>query len=405
MRVLMLTDQYPPFIGGIEEHVRNLGRGLVQRGHEVAVATIGTPDSPALEDDGGVRVHRLHSTLQRVPALMPSGRPYAPPFPDPLLVRALRRVVRQEQPTIVHAHNWMVHSFVPLKRGSRARLVVTLHDYGVVCAKRTLLFRDDGQCTGPGVSKCLRCAAAHYGTGRGVVITVGNWAMARPLRAAVDMFVPVSQAVARGNELERQEFPFQVVPNFAPDNIADQADDDHPALHDLPDGPFWLYVGTLSRHKGMHVLLDAYRQVAGAPPLVVIGLVTADTPQHLPPNVIVLRDLPHDAVMSAWRRSSVGFIPSLLPEACPTVAIEAMACGVPVIASRIGGLPELVVDGQTGVLVEPGDVSALHAAMVQILNADADRERMGEAARRRAPEFMASRVIERLESLYGEVLA
>ena len=404
MRVLMLSELYPPFIGGSEEHVRNLSRGLVQRGHEVAVATIGASDSPAFEDDGGVRVHRLRSTIQRIPALMPSGRPYAPPFPDPALVYALRRVVRQEQPTIVHAHNWMVHSFVPLRARSGARLVVTLHDYGVVCAKRTLLF-GQRQCTGPGVSKCLRCAGAHYGAGRGPLITLGNWAMSRPLGAAVDMFVPVSQAVARGNELDQRGAPFQVVPNFVPDDIADLADDGHPALAELPTGPFWLYVGTLSRHKGMHVLLDAYRQISDAPPLVLIGRRTSDAPQSLPANVIVLGDMPHAAVISAWRRSSVGFIPSLLPEACPTVAIEAMACGVAVIASRIGGLPELVVDGQTGLLVEPGDVAALGAAMIRLLHSDATRQDMGTAARRRAPAFMATNVISRLEGIYAGLAA
>lgn len=404
MRILMLSELYPPYIGGTEEHVRNLSRGLVERGHHVAVATIGPAGSPALEDDGGVRVHRLRSTLQRAPALSPSGRPYAPPFPDPGVVRGMRRVIRDERPTIIHAHNWMVHSFIPLKPRSGTRLVVTLHDYGVVCAKRTFLF-DNRQCSGPGPRKCLRCAAAHYGTGRGTLITLANWTMSRPLRAAVDMYVPVSEAIARGNELEQRGSPFHVVPNFVPDDVAQTADDGHPALALLPDQPFWLYVGTLSRNKGMHVLLDAYRRVPGAPPLVVIGRHSADASPDLPPNVTVLRDLPHDAVMSAWRRSSVGFIPSLLPEACPTVAIEAMACGVPVVASRIGGLPELVVDGQTGVLVEPGDVGGWSAAMELLRDDEGRRSEMGAAAAKRAPQFMAGNVIARLEGVYAGLLS
>jgi glycosyltransferase involved in cell wall biosynthesis len=403
MRILMLSELYPPYIGGTEEHVRNLSRGLVQRGHDVAVATIGPAERPTLEDDYGVRVYRLRSTLQRAPSLMPSGRPYAPPFPDPVLVRALRRVIRHEQPAVVHAHNWIVHSFVPLKRRGGAKLVVTLHDYGVVCAKRTLMY-DDRQCTGPGIAKCLRCAAAHYGPARGPAITVANWVMSRPLSAAVDMFVPVSQAVATGNALAQRRAPFTVVPNFVPDDVARLTDDSHPGVAQLPDGPFWLYVGTLSRHKGIHVLLEAYRQVDGAPPLVLIGRRTVDVPGDVPPKVIVLGDLPHEAVMSAWRRSAVGFVPSLLPEACPTVAIEAMACGVPVVASRIGGLPELVVDGQTGLLVEPGDVRGLSVAMLRLLERSAERAEMSKAATRRAPEFMAARVIDRLEAVYAEVL-
>ncbi len=403
MRVLMLSELYPPYIGGSEQHVRNLSRALVERGHEVSVATVG-PGQPTTTDEDGMRVHRLRSAIQRASALLPSGRPYLPPFPDPAVAWALRAIVARERPELVHAHNWMVHSFLPLKRRSGAKLVLTLHDYGVMCAKRSLLYRDR-ECSGPALAKCLRCAAANYGAGRGTVITLANSTMRRPLLRAVDMFVPVSAAVARGNELERQRVPFEVIPNFAPDGVADATDARHPALAGLPDQPFWLYVGALSRHKGVPVLLEAYRQVADAPPLVLIGRPSADGPQIVPPDVVVLHDLPHAAVMAAWRRSSVGFVPSLFPDPCPTVAIEAMACGVPLIASHTGGLPDLVADGESGVLTAPGDVAALTGAMRRMLERPDQRAAMADAARRRAPEFMASAVVTRLEALYTRLLA
>lgn len=402
MRILMVTELYRPYIGGSEEYVRNLAHGLRERGHELSVATIGPPDRPQLEEDGGVRVHRLTGSIQHAPSLMPSGRPYAPPLPDPLLVRGLQQVIRRERPEVVHAHNWLVDSFVPLKRSSGARLVMTLHDSGLVCAKRTFLYRGR-VCSGPELGKCLHCAAAHYGTVRGPLITLANWAMRAPLRDAVDLFVPVSQAVANENELARSGVRYEVLPNFVPDDVARQADDSDPALAALPSGPFWLYVGTLSRDKGVHVLLDAYRRVAGAPPLVVVGRDVPDWTPDFPPEVIVLRNLSHTAVMAAWRRATVGFIPSLCPDSCPTVAIEAMACGVPIVASRVGGLPELVVHGTTGVLVQPGSVAALRAAMDNIVRGDVDLARLAKAARHRAPEFMASRVIGRMEQLYAQV--
>ncbi len=155
MRVLMLSELYPPFIGGSEQYVRNLGRELVARGHSVAVATIAadTPGAGAgISDEDGVRVHRVRSSTQRLPQLLPSGRPYHPPFPDPDVTLALRRIVAEERPSIVHAHNWMVHSYLPLKHSSGAALAMTLHDYGIACAKRSLLYRG-AQCSGPGFSK------------------------------------------------------------------------------------------------------------------------------------------------------------------------------------------------------------------------------------------------------------
>jgi glycosyltransferase involved in cell wall biosynthesis len=404
MRILMLTDLYPPFIGGIEQHVRNLSRGLVERGHNVSVATMARPDLPPYEDDGGVRVFRIRGSAQRFTSLTPSGRPHSPPFPDPEVTRSLGAIISQETPTVVHAHNWLARSFLPLKRRSGARLVITLHDYGVVCAKRSLMFQ--GQpCSGPGFSKCLRCAADNYGTARGVVITVGNWAVEPFQRGAVDRFLPVSNAVAAGNELTHRALPFEVLPNFVPDDVAARTDPAHPALAKLPAEPYWLYVGALSRHKGVHVLLEAYEAMRSAPPLVLIGPPWHDTPKRFPSNTVVLESLPHAAVMAAWRRSALGIVPSVFPDPCPTVAMEAMACGVPLVASRIGGLPDLVADGQTGLLVDHSDPGALHHALARMLSDPGEAKRMGEAATVKVSSFTASAVIGRLEGIYSEVTA
>ena len=405
MRVLMLTDQYPPFIGGIERHVRNLSAGLAARGHHVAVATSAAAGLATEEDDGAVRVYRLRSSAQRVAGTAtPSGRPYAAPFPDPELVVGLRDVVRREQPDVIHGHNWFARSYLPLKQTSSAALVMTLHDYGVVCAKRSLWYRG-APCSGPGFNKCLHCAAANYGTARGMAITLGNWSVAPAERRAVDMYVPVSRAVAQGNRLTDDGLPFQVVPNFVPDDVAASADAQHPALKALPARPFWLFVGTLSRNKGIHVLLDAYAGMDSPPPLVLIGSRWPETPTTMPAGVTVIEDLDHAAVMAAWARAQIGVVPSVFPDPCPTVAIEAMAAGVPLVASRVGGLPDIVADGQTGTLVPVSDAAALGAALLA-LAADKKKQRaMAKAAVLRATQFMAGSVLDRIESVYEEAVA
>ncbi|TIU02624.1 MAG: glycosyltransferase family 4 protein, partial [Mesorhizobium sp.] len=66
MRILLLSQFYPPVIGGEERHIRNLGAALAQRGHHVSVGTLMHPGSPETELDGAVRVHRLRGTLQRL---------------------------------------------------------------------------------------------------------------------------------------------------------------------------------------------------------------------------------------------------------------------------------------------------------------------------------------------------
>lgn len=405
MRVLLLSDLYPPVIGGIELHVRNVARGLAARGHDVAVATMHHEGQPSIERDGPIVVHRLRGSIHRIDrAYGDVLRRFAPPFPDPELVLGLSRIIRSERPEIVHGHNWLTRSFLPLKRASGARLVVTLHDYGLVCAKRSLLYRG-ALCDGPALGKCLGCAGRHYGAAKGVVITFGTFVTGPLERSAVDLFMPVSSAVATASRLDADGAAFQIVPNFVPDEVAEQTtapgQDGDPRL---ADEPYLLYVGALTEHKGVPVLLDAYRRLKDPPPLVMIGTRWPDSPRSFPPGVTVLSDVPHDDVMRAWSRSLLGVVPSTFPDPCPTVAMEAMASGRALVASDIGGLPDLVEDGSTGLLVPAGDAGALASAIQRLVDDRATADRFGGNGRRKVKDFMSSRVITRIESAYGRVL-
>ena len=171
MRILLLAQFFPPDIGGEERHVFNLAKALAGRGHEVAVATQRMADVPDQETlTSGVRVHRFATAAMRLPGVYSSSRTHHPPLPDPLGVRELSRITRQERPHVVHAHNWIVNSALALRRSSPTRwrfgLVLTLHDFSHVCATKRLM-RMGSPCEGPAVARCLPCATAHYGPGRG----------------------------------------------------------------------------------------------------------------------------------------------------------------------------------------------------------------------------------------------
>lgn len=402
MRILMLIDSYPPGIGGAQQYVRNLSIALVNRGHDVAVATLANPGQETYEVDAGVRVYRLSGTLQRSQgSFQDQARTYAPPVPDPELVLALRDVIRRERPTIVHSHNWMVRSFLPLKRWSKAKLVATVHDYNLTCANWTLM-RDGDPCSGPGLMKCIECSKVNYaGLGKGTAVAVGNFAASPQERRMVDMFIPVSEAVADGSRLPTGKTPYRIIPNFIPDDVGDLFDDSY--RDQLPSDGYLLFVGSLSRQKGIEVLLDAYGGLTAAPPLVLIGYTLPETPETFPPNVMVLKNWPHAAVMTAWHHSLAGIVPSIWPDPCPTVAMEAMAAGKPVVASDIGGLPDIVADGETGILVPPRDPEALRAALAKLIGDPQLAATMGSAGRARVGSFHASSVITAIESVYNEV--
>src|SRR5438128_7605427 len=194
MRILMVSDFYPPIIGGLERYVQTLAHELLRRGHQVSVATLWHEGSPGYELDAGVRVHRLAGWNRLLaPFYESSARQFHPTAPDPGVMAGLRHVVARERPDIVHAHGWMLYSFLPLKEWSTAGLIVTLHDYGLVCPKKTYLY-NDGLCAGPAYARCLCCARAQYGALKAAALTTGL-AVSSRLHGRVDRYLAVSAAV------------------------------------------------------------------------------------------------------------------------------------------------------------------------------------------------------------------
>jgi glycosyltransferase involved in cell wall biosynthesis len=404
MRVLMLAQFYPPIIGGEERHVINLSEALVKRGHEVRVATLAHKDRASVTIEKGVTIRSLSGTVQRASAIFSdSERRHAPPFPDPELLYQLDRIIVETKPDVVHAHNWLLHSFLPLKRRSRAAFVVTLHDYGLVCATKSLMHKGL-LCSGPAAAKCLACASNHYGPLMGGVTATANWASSLYERRVVDKFIPVSQAVAKYSNLVGRGIPYEVVSNFIPDDLGKLITPPDERLRRLPGAGYLLYVGDLSKRKGIPILLDAYSRLNRAPPLVLIGRRDPDTPVDMPANVTVFESWPHAAIMQAWQKSLFGIAPSVWRDPCPTVVMEANAVAKPVVASDIGGLSDLVADGESGFLVPAGDSQRLAEAMQRLIDDPDLCARMAAASARRVDAFRAKSIVPKIERIYDEVV-
>lgn len=399
MRILLLSQFYPPVTGGVEVHVSALAEGLAARGHHVAVATL---DGEQMSGSP-VEVHRLPSTTGGMGFLHVTERHHAPPVPDPAARRALAGLVERFAPDVVHAHNWLGRSFVPLAPTSEARYVETLHDCGLICTQGRRMHDGTGYCETDGAVRCLACCARFFGPLKGGVTFLGNRAMRARELATVDLFLPVSHAVAEANRLAELGARFEVVPNFVAEREEGAATP--PELAALPDGPLILQVGDVVPDKGVHVLFEAYRTLEAPPPLVLVGRIAAEVRAALPGGAIAVGVWPHAAVRALWNRALFGTMPSLCLDACPTVTMEAMAASRPVIASARGGLTDQVVDGQTGILVAPGDAEALAGAMRRLIADEKLRHAMGTAGRQRFERhYSADVVIDRIEELYASLL-
>jgi len=136
---------------------------------------------------------------------------------------------------------------------------------------------------------------------------------------------------------------------------------------------------------------------------VLIGKVWPDTPRDLLPGVTLLRDWPNGAVRDAMRRCLALVVPSVWGEPFGIVVVEALAAGRPVVASAIGGIPEIVHDRREGLLVAPGDAAALTAALHTIVDDGALREALADNALLRARTYTPAEVIPRFEAAYESV--
>ena len=401
MKIMMLSDLYPPFQGGIEAHVESLSNELSKRGHEVHVCTIGRRDLPDYEEKNGVRIYRLDGLFQKIPFLFKDpARKWHPPARDWLISKRLAQIIEKERPDIIHAHGWMVYSVTPLKKRFKIPLVYTMHDYRLFCPKM-LLVREDTICAQPSLGGCTSCMYSDYGLPRALAAYYGVRANRNKLRH-VDIFIAVSDFVkdAYGKYLRLNCIRIIMIPNFYD---IESHNEQHKAEY-LPDG-FILFVGWLMPHKGVDVLIEAYRKLNTKTKLLLIGIEHPDYHYESMENIRVIKNAPHYVVMEAMAKCKFAIFPSVSPECAPTVALEAMSQRKAIIASSIGGLKEAVVDGETGILVPPGNPERLSGAISCLLENPDVASRMGESGYKRLAEnYTADATVHKIIEVYRSLI-
>ena len=412
MRLLIVSDHYPPFIGGAHRQTHLLARHMASRGHEVTVVTSWHGGLPMREQIEGVdvrRVRELRTVSSRL--VRDAAQRQHPPYADPVTVRSLRRILRETRPQLVHVHGLLAFSVSAALVGKQIPLLLSARSYGTFCATRAMI-HDGLPCTGPSPRKCLKCAGERDGPVK-AALAVAGLAASRPLLVrkltglhSVSTYVHdmmVEHLLGGPDSPAARSIVDATIPSFL-------ASDDVPGsvpveqfVEQLPREPFILFVGAMSRLKGLGTLFDAYRRLVEPPPLVLIGTRRPDA-LELPPGTVVLTDVPNEAVMAAWDHAMFGVMPSLWPEPFGMVVAEGMSRGRPVIGTQTGGHVDML-DAESGILVPQGDVEALARAMQDLVDHPERREAMGRAARERAQMFTAKSVVPRFEQLYDDILA
>jgi glycosyltransferase involved in cell wall biosynthesis len=295
------------------------------------------------------------------------------------------RLLADRTPDLAHVHN-IYHQLspsllAPLRRRG-VPVVMTVHDFKLVCPVYSLLSHGEicERCVGNGFGPAVRHRCNRGSLSGSLLVAGETWAHRRLglYRDGVDVFITPS-AFAR-DRLITGGYPAErivVVPNCV------VADDYHP-LHRAGDHA--LYVGRLSREKGVEVLVRAAAASGARVKMVGDGPLRPTLERMIAESgadVELLGFRSGEELSAAVQAASAVVMPSICHDNCPLAVIEAMAWGKPVIGSRVGGIPELVRDGEEGVLVPHGDTAALGAAMLRLQEDPELAERMGRAGRAR----------------------
>jgi glycosyltransferase involved in cell wall biosynthesis len=379
MRVLLVSHGYPPFgLTGVERVSERTARTLAEAGHSVTVLARRTTPAPPLPSVE-------HSRLQDgVNVVMVSGGGMAPggPFPghQDRLERIFERLLLELLPDVVLIGHLINHSpeYVSIAHRWRIPVVMELHDFYTVC-ERAHLERPTGElCKGPEGGRA--CAQHCFPEQED---SAGRWALRTHLfrlaLARADALICPSEFVADYfRELNLPHGRLQVIPNGIPSTVQPL-----PAGHAPKPGPReeplrLASLGPVTPHKGAHIVVEALRKARlPAACYTLLGAVEQPYARRLRKSADRIAGVefrtygPYEPPSLPQLLAEVDavIIPSLVWETFSIVAREAMACGVPVIASRLGALPEAIREAENGLLFTAG-ASAELAELLQRLDAN-----------------------------------
>jgi phosphatidyl-myo-inositol alpha-mannosyltransferase len=362
MRIVQVCPYSWDSPGGVQVHVRRLTLQLLRRGHDALVL------APA----------RSAPTDSFVRAV---GRPFEIPFNGsnvPLCFsrQSSHRVAEaldRFSPDIVHVHEPFAPSTSMIAAWqARSPVVATYHAY----AEHARLLTT--------VSPLLGAIAGR-----------------------IDLHIAVSDA-ARCHAAHATSADFQMVPNGTDPEMFQNVE---PAA--LPPGRKLLFLNRLDPRKGFRVLVRAFESLASQYPDLLLLVVgdgqEADVVQllrrEIRERVVMLGALPHDRVAPYFAAADVFLAPATGSESFGIVLLEAMAAGLPIVASDIPGYREVVRNGLEGILVQAGDDAALSRAIGRVLDNPSLSARLGAAGRARVQEFSWETIAARIETLYDVAAA
>ena len=350
-------------IGGVNNVVLNLNKQLIQNGLNTSIFISSWKDAVFRENNQNgleLRYGRLRNPLDGIKGSLMYW------LTLPIALLRLAKILREENVVCINPHfpSASTLTFILLKKlhGFQGKVLVSFHGADITIIESTT---------------CLERLIWHFILRNSDGLVACSHSLANRISA---IFPDLSASV-------------KVIHNGL-DPLAFEAEQDQEAClpTELVGADFVLNVGTYEHKKGQDVLLEAFRELSGSRPNLKLVLIGRRTPildelQQAAENMgikdrtVFVEDLPHSKIVPFFKAATMFALPSR-KEPFGIVVLEAGAFGLPVVASRVGGLPEILTSPDLGILVDPDDPSALASAMLKFLNEPEWARGIGENLRR-----------------------
>lgn len=400
MKSILLIGNHPPPYGGVPVHIEQLAPFLVRRGWNVVVLSLmsqAPANLPEVEQHPqGYTIYRPRFKHKALAMLSPSGAMLAPLLAVPFLRKSLftylshigigfytRRLARRHDIEIVSAYHVLTAGLLGawIKGATGTPLVTTI--FGEIYRERELYMR-----LGKLVGDVVASSDALISCSDHCAKSLATLGYAKPV-----------ETVIYGIDTDR----------FKPENSGAEVR----AKLGIPQSALVIgFVARMVREMGLHVVLSLAKQMlqAGRPVHFLIAGTAGELTdaanklrEDYPDRVHIMTNIPADLLPKCYAANDIVVVPSINERACLGLAIaEAMSTGKVVIASRVGGHPEVISDGENGVLVEPESVESLLAAIDVLLTDETGlSDRLRLAARQEAiARFDMSLTLNRMEEIF-----
>lgn len=412
MKVLFISEYYPPLIfGGGEINLEIIAKALSKKGIDVSLLTAHFPGAVDAEKTAGITIFRRLKT-GRNPQDLKSNllRRYILPRS---IMKETKRLIREHGSfDIIHCHGAAMIAMPELRKITR-HLVATVESYPAVCPKGDRFYKGKEECRIKcSLSKFVSCQRECHEIGKMknkwylkynplfLALTYGYY---KKLQAALQdcHIIAISTYVQR--LLAWHGLESTVIPNA----LEIEKFQNREKGNTQRKKTRILFVGSLISAKGPQILLEALRGLKCHLDMYGTGPLKNNLLEKI--RAYQLDATIHDPVPAAempqiYAQSDLVVFPSLWPEPFGRISIEALAAGTPVIASKIGGITE-VVTPDTGILVPPGSVSALKNALQRILADPKRGQKLAQKGQEQIAKMYGEETIARtMANLYQEII-